>query len=98
MMASTQQELVAMNRIATAFATKHRFQFNGDKSGVMVFNVSVTTRKRAEAEAWVLFGEPVKVKSEYVYLGTVTNTTHNDWGGHLRAVIARAKKRSVDLL
>ena len=36
MLAATQQELMLMNRIASRFAQRHRFQFNGEKSGIML--------------------------------------------------------------
>ena len=38
MLASSHRELTAMNEVATDYARKNRFQFNGDKSAVMIFN------------------------------------------------------------
>jgi hypothetical protein len=38
MLVSTQTELKKMNAIATAFAKRNRFEFNGEKSGVMHCN------------------------------------------------------------
>ena len=53
-----------MNRVVTDYARKNRFEMNGKKSGVMVFNADSETRKRACARRWVLFGEQVKVVDE----------------------------------
>ena len=97
-MASSRKEMIAMNKIATEFAIKHRFQFNGAKSGVMVFNASERERTDATATRWVLFGDRVDVVDEYVYLGTVTGHNETDWTKHAKTAISKAKRRSADLL
>jgi hypothetical protein len=98
MLAKTQAELKKMNAIATAFAFRNRFEFNGEKSGVMQFNTSGTQRARCLAEPWELFGEQVKVVSKYEYLGTDTPADGLKWRDHVNASIAKAKRRSADLL
>ena len=98
MLASSVDELVRMNAITTKFAQQHRFQFNGDKSGVMVFNAPKVERERAERQKWVLFGEAVKVKRDYEYLGTILEPNDGSWTKHLTAAIGRAQRRSNDLL
>ena len=98
MLASTQRELELMNKVASRFAQQHRFQFNGEKSGVMVFNAKPKTRSAAMSARWTLFGEKVEVKDSYVYLGTTTPKDGMSWTAHLRAAIDKAKRRSADLL
>ena len=71
MLASNQTELMAMNKVATEFALKNRFQFNGSKSGIMMFGVTNEARQRATTSAWTLSGSVVKVVDSYVYLGTI---------------------------
>ena len=56
MLASTQSELVAMNAIATDFARRNRFEYNGKKSGVMVFNAGAAATAKVKEAKWVLFG------------------------------------------
>ena len=98
MLAATQQELMLMNRIASRFAQRNRFQFNGEKSGVMLFNTSAKQRAIARQAPWRLLGEKVKVTDSYVYLGTVTPADGMSWTAHLKAAIAKARRRSADLL
>ena len=73
LLARSQTELAAMNRIASAFAQRNRFQFNGEKSAVMAFNATCEERALCKATRWELFGEAVncKVAPSYVYLGTI---------------------------
>jgi hypothetical protein len=97
MLASTQSELVAMNAIATDFARRNRFEYNGKKSGVMVFNAGAAATTKVKEAKWVLFGKEVKVVDSYTYLGTVTTTQEGDWRAHVLSAIARAKRRSNDL-
>ena len=54
------------------FRSQNRFQFNGEKSGVMLFNTNAKQRAIARQAPWRLLGEKVKVTDSYVYLGTVT--------------------------
>ena len=98
MLAATQRELELMNRIASRFAQRHRFQFNGEKSGIMLFNVKPAAKAAAQSARWTLFGERVEVKDSYVYLGTVTPGDGMSWTAHLKAAIAKARRRSADLL
>ena len=98
MLAATQRELELMNRIASRFAQQHRFQFNGEKSGVMLFNVKLAAKAAAQSARWTLFGERVEVKDSYVYLGTITPGDGMSWTAHLKAAIAKARRRSADLL
>jgi hypothetical protein len=98
MLAATQRELELMNRIASRFAQRHRFQFNGEKSGIMLFNVKPAAKAAAQSARWALFGERVEVKDSYVYLGTVTPGDGMSWTAHLKAAIAKARRRSADLL
>jgi hypothetical protein len=98
MLAASQLELARMNEIATRFAHRNRFEFNGDKSGVMHFNAGPLERARCEATEWTLFGEKVKVKPAYVYLGTITPGNGLSWSDHVAAAITSAKRRSADLL
>jgi hypothetical protein len=98
MLASNQAELKKMNAIATSFARRNRFEFNGEKSGVMQFNTAATERAQCLAEPWELFGERVKVKTKYEYLGTDTPADGMDWRNHFNGAIEKAKTRSADLL
>jgi hypothetical protein len=98
LLAASLPELERMNAVATKFARQHRFQFNGEKSGVMVFNADKEERERAAAHKWQLFGEEVEVKKVYVYLGTALGTNEGCWKTHLIAAIKKARRRSADLL
>ena len=98
MLAGSAEELMAMNSVATTFAHQHRFQYNGGKSGVMVFNVPQATRDQARSMPWTLFGENVEVKDEYEYLGTITTNDDIGWKQHFEKVMAAAERRTRDLL
>jgi hypothetical protein len=98
MLAATQRELTLMNEVASRFARQHRFQFNGDKSGVMLFNVRPADKAAAKSAKWTLLGEAVEVKDSYVYLGTITPSDGLSWTTHLRSAIEKARRRSADLL
>jgi hypothetical protein len=98
MLAATQRELELMNKIASRFARQHRFQFNGEKSGVMLFNVKPEAKAAARSAQWTLFGEKVEVKDSYVYLGTITPSDGMSWTAHLKSAIDKARRRSADLL
>jgi hypothetical protein len=98
LLASTQQELKSMNKIVTDFARHNRFEYNGKKSGVMVFNTSAAALEAVKATNWTLSGKKVNVVDAYTYLGAVTTTTGGDWNSHALDAIARAKRRSNDLL
>jgi hypothetical protein len=97
-LASSQSELARMNAIATSFAKRNRFQFNGGKSAVMAFNVTHAEMARCKASHWKLFGEAVKVKPAYTYLGTVVPENATCWKAHVDAAIVSAQRRSADLL
>ena len=73
MLASNVDELRRMNDVATQYAFKHRFRYNGKKSAVMVFNANKALRRRVEEENWRLSGEKVEVKESYRYLGVDTH-------------------------
>jgi len=98
LMASTQRELMAMNAIATDFARRNRFEYNGKKSGVMIFNTKPDALNRAKTAKWELFGKKVEVVDSYTYLGTVTTRSGGEWTKHVLGAISRAKRRSNDLL
>ena len=49
LLASTQQELMAMNAIVTEFARRNQFEYNGNKSGVMVLNTSAAALDSVKA-------------------------------------------------
>lgn len=98
MLASSRSELMAMNKVATEFARKNRFQFNGAKSGIMMFGVTDAARQRATSAKWTLSGSAVKVVDSYVYLGTVTEGSGLGWTHHLTAAIKKARRRSTNLL
>ena len=82
MLADSQPELTIMHNVVSEFARKNRFQFNGSKSGVMVFGPSPTARARAKATKWTLSGSPVKVVDSYTYLGTITQAGGLGWTAH----------------
>ncbi len=97
-LANFARELARMNRVMTDYARRNRFEMNGKKSGMMVFKVDGDERKRVCDRRWVLFGEQVKVVDEYVYLGTVTTNDPGSWTKHLLEAVAKAERRSADLL
>lgn len=97
-LASTQLELAQMNKIVSNFAYRNRFQFNGNKSAVMAFNVSRAEKKKCETTDWTLFGEKVKVVPQYTYLGVLTTENEASWKAHVNTAINKAKRRSADLL
>jgi hypothetical protein len=98
LLASTQSELKAMMTIASDFARRNRFEYNGKKSGVMIFNAKADAVQTARQTNWELFGKTVKVVDSYTYLGTITTTKEGDWTAHVLDAITRAKRRSNDLL
>ena len=98
LIASSQSELKAMMAVASSFARRNRFQYNGKKSGVMIFNAKPAALRMAKRTSWRLVDKTVKVVDSYVYLGTVTTTKEGDWTAHMVNAIARAKRRSNDLL
>jgi hypothetical protein len=98
LLARSQTELARMNKIVSIFAQRNRFQFNGSKSAVMAFNTTAVEKARCQAGRWELFGETVLVKSSYVYLGVVVPEDDASWKAHVDAAIAKAQRRSADLL
>ena len=78
LLASTQSELEAMMVILGDYARRNRFEYNGKKSGVMIFNAKAEALHKAKHTNWELFGQKVKVVDSYTYLGTVTTTKEGD--------------------
>ena len=66
-----------MSRVVSNFARNNRFQLNGEKSGVMIFNADKAARQAVADIRWTLFGNRVKVTDKYKYLGTMTTTNIN---------------------
>jgi hypothetical protein len=97
-LASSQAELTQMNKIVSDFAYRNRFQFNGNKSAVMAFNVSRAQKRKCEMAPWTLFGEKVKVVPQYTYLGILVTENEASWKAHVNTAIKKAKRRSADLL
>ena len=98
MFAASLPELERMNAIATKYAYMHRFQFNGEKSGIQLFNATAAERKRASEHQWTLGGEEVKVTGKYTYLGTTTTNDEGNWSTHVKEAIKKAQRKSADLL
>ena len=100
LLAGSQAELTAMNEVVTEFGRRNRFQFNGKKSAVMAFNASPVARALCEARQWSLSGEVVKVETDYTYLGAITTEAAGGlgWKAHVEAALAKARRRSADLL
>ena len=96
-LAGSIRELKAMNDVVTDYARRNRYGLNGDKSGVMVFNVDAATRAAVNAEPWTLSGEPVEVKTSYKYLGVDVLANVQDWSSYFNRAIAKAKRVSGDL-
>ena len=97
LLASSVEELREMNKMATDYAFKNRYQFNGKKSAVMAFNASRELYERAQAEPWTLLGQPVEVKKSYKYLGTEILHDPRDWSAYMERVLGKAKRASKDL-
>jgi len=98
LLASTPRELEAMMAVVSAYSRRNRFEYNGKKSGVMVFNAPNATTLAVKNTKWKLANKQVKVVDAYTYLGAVTTTDEKDWGPHVLGAISRAKRRSNDLL
>lgn len=98
LLANGPTELQEMCDICTEFAQQRRFQFNGPKCGVMQFGATAAQRATVRDTPWEVFGETVEVVDSYEYLGSVTTTRIADWSPHVRALVARARARSRDLL
>ena len=92
------KQLHAMNAVASEYARKHRFQFNGAKSGVMAFNVTNVARTALRLENWELFGEKVEVKHKYKYLGVETYNAQGNWSHHVKKAIGKARRVQADLI
>ena len=98
MFAASVTEMQHMIYIVTQYAQKFRFQFNGAKSGVMVFNASRSTKERVAATNWTLFGESVPVKQEYKYLGVEITTKISNWRPYFSRAIQKAQHATNLLL
>jgi hypothetical protein len=98
LLANGPTELRAMCAVCTEFAKQRRFQVNGPKCGIVQFGANANQRAVVAGEQWEIFGEQVKVLDSYEYLGSVTSTRIADWSPHVRALVAKAKARSRDLL
>ena len=97
LLASNVPELREMNKVATYYAFANRYQFNGKKSNLMVFNASNALTNLVESEPWELFGEAVKVAKSYKYLGVDLINNLHDWSVYLNRTIAKAERVSEDL-
>jgi hypothetical protein len=98
LLANGPTELRAMCDVCTEFAKQRRFQVNGPKCGILQFGASANQRAVVTGVSWEIFGENVKVLDTYEYLGSVTSTRIADWSPHVRALVAKAKARSRDLM
>lgn len=96
MLAGTVTELREMNAVASEYARRNRFQHNGDKSAVMLFNADAQLRRRVMEEEWVLSGKKVEVKGQYKYLG-VEMLQSASWKEYAKKAINGAKRASSDL-
>ena len=96
MLAGTVTELREMNAVASEYARLNRFQHNGKKSAVMLFNADAGLRQRALEERWELSGEAVQVKGQYKYLG-VDFLQHASWKEYAQKAIDKAKWTSNNL-
>ena len=94
MFAASIPEMQHMQHIITQYAQKFRFQFNGAKSGVMVFNAPRSTKERVAITKWALFGELVPVKQSYKYLGVEITTKITDWRPYFSKAIQKAQHAS----
>ena len=83
-----------MNQVATDYAHRNRYQFNGKKSNVMAFNANEAVAEQVQSEPWVLFGEVVKVSTSYKYLGVELLSNLNNWAPYLHRAIAKARRVS----
>ena len=81
-----------MNQVATDYAHRNRYQFNGKKSNVMAFNANEAGAEQVQSEPWVLFGEVVKVSTSYKYLGVELLSNLNNWAPYLHRAIAKARR------
>ena len=86
-----------MNQVASDYARRNRYQFNGSKSSVMVFNANEATKAKALDEPWELLGEKVKVTNSYKYLGVNILENLNDWSTFMTSTIAKARRSSENL-
>lgn len=98
LLASTPTELQEMNEIASEYAYKNRYQYNGAKSAVMVFNATPELRRRMKRQLWTLSGEEVNITDEYRYLGVDLTTNITNWRQHMRRILDKARYRSNELL
>jgi hypothetical protein len=83
--------------IDTMASKKDRYRHNGEKSAVMVFNVSSEEKAQVEAEEWELSHEKVEIKQRYKYLGVEMLTNVNDWRTYVGQAIAKTRWVSQDL-
>ena len=97
LLAPSIDRLRRMNQVTSDFAYRNRYQFNGSKSGVMVFNANDATRAKALAEPWELLGEKVKVTNSYKYLGIDILENLNDWSPYMARTISKARRGSENL-
>jgi hypothetical protein len=97
LLASSVDQLREMNKVASDYAFKNRYQFNGRKSAVMSFNANRVLTEQVCSEPWVLFGETVSVTTSYKYLGTEIGHNLQDWSVYLNRVLTTAKRTSEDL-
>ena len=72
LLVSTPAELAAESAVVTDFARRNRFEYNGKKSGVMVFNASPAITRSVRDTKWELSDKSVGV------VGTFTTTNGGD--------------------
>jgi len=97
LLAATVEELRTMNQVVTDYAFKNRYQLNGEKSAVMVFNANKQLERQVATEPWKLSGEVVEVKKTYKYLGVDLLSNVSDWTKYVARAIAKATRVSEDL-
>jgi hypothetical protein len=98
LLASSAEELHAMNKIVSAYARNHRFQINGGKSAVMVFNVTRGHRNQLRKQRWSVFGERITIRDEYKYLGLIIRNNTTDWSVYMDSLIKKARASASYLL
>jgi hypothetical protein len=97
LLAQSPQEMRRMHNVISSFAMRNRFQINGKKSAIMLFNVPNSTRNAVRKRKWSIFNENVLVVDKYKYLGVTVLNASGDFRHHVGRRINTAKAKAAEL-
>ena len=93
LLARSEADLAASLQVIEHYAKQWRFDFNNNKSNVVVFGADPAIARSAASRQWMLSGCPVKVVDSYKYLGLdfCNGRQRGKWNSYLARIYTKAR-------